>query len=484
MLKTVFGFVCVVFASLATPAHSQSSGSGIEGLESGESSLLVGSAHPALFPELEVEGYDYLEASVSVEDKAASVTWAPFLFQREYSWLSETRLKLGQADGITSLGLSFKYDPLNPRSKNGIQVLKNLNLGSDDPLGLNSAKSLRIQRVHDQIHSELTKLADGSCSIGLSDIEELRMETVEESSNPAEGELLYKIHCGLRVLQPEIERLTGEIENEPNAAKRALLAKQLAPYSKANSIFLIASERSHIAEHLDSKELSPVARMRSESNALSKEIENSQSKWASEAYTGYREQLYSSTKPVLSLSYSSSFFKVLSGGETDGDGDDLNDNEHRTKARTLALSANWRISDRSGISMLLSRSQERASAEEGSPSADYDGFGLTWAHRITVLNKDGYKKSKDYKESLFVPSIIFGVAFEQKECDSSMEDCANGVLRSRTLTPFVDFKIRKAAQFRIGVPLRRETVFRAGNEGEEDSLDLVSLVAFQLGAPK
>lgn len=67
--------------------------------ESGESSLLVGGAHPAIFPDLKIDGFDYLEGSITVEDEAASVTWAPFLMNEEYSWLSETRLQLS-ADTI------------------------------------------------------------------------------------------------------------------------------------------------------------------------------------------------------------------------------------------------------------------------------------------------------------------------------------------------------------------------------------------------
>lgn len=136
-----------------------------------------------------------------------------------------------------------------------------------------------------------------------------------------------------------------------------------------------------------------------------------------------------------------------------------------------------------GLSLLIARSKERPSAEAGSFDADYDGFGVTWSHRIKILNEDGFRKTKAYRESLFVPSIIFGIAYEQKECDSPNEECADGVLRSQALTPFFDFKINKGAQFRIGLPLSRNRVFRDGGEADEDSIDLVSLFAVQLGAP-
>jgi hypothetical protein len=82
------------------------------------------------------------------------------------------------------------------------------------------------------------------------------------------------------------------------------------------------------------------------------------------------------------------------------------------------------------------------------------------------------------------PSIIFGLAYEQKKCDSPSEECADGLLCTQALTPFFDFKINKGAQFRVGLPLIRKKVFRDGGEMEEESVDIFSLFAVRLGAPQ
>ena len=89
------------------------------------------------------------------------------------------------------------------------------------------------------------------------------------------------------------------------------------------------------------------------------------------------------------------------------------------------------------LSLIVGQATERPSAEQGSLSADYDIYGLTWMRRIKILNAKGYKKTKDYKKSLFVPSIVFGAAWEQKSCDSANARCADGILRANAVTPFV-----------------------------------------------
>jgi hypothetical protein len=587
--------------------------------ESGEASLLIGTPHPTLFSDFKVEGYDYLEASLTVEDEGASVTWAPFLppgSSGGYSFWSETRLQLSQKDDITSLGISFQYNPLNPRSDNGKamwraywQEVKEKDAYSTFPLDLNDAKRIRKSRLEDREFSELTLLVNSNCPDLIPDsesdvreapskIEKLRTEVLEKWGSPISTSLLYRVHCALDELRGPLMDLKSEVAGagsgeDPIKSKK----KQLSTWSQAYSTLLLASESAYIEArefnkltHLadtncasqDAEDLrqevgalgqpagvllyriqcalveirEPLAELREEVAALrgevaglrktkadeallqskqqmldmkqrlldlrlgtysvllsasgraynaqppdepgitgltairaeiaelDKSIEKTTASYAESNHTGYRTKLYSSKKPIVNLSYVNSFFKVISGGEVGNDDDELNDNEHHLKSRSLALSVDWSLGERDGLSIQLSRSSERSSAEEGSPSADYDGFAATWSHRLVILNKDGYQKTKEFRESLFVPSIVFGLAYEAKDCDSPNPDCADGILRTQAVTPFVDFKIKKSAQFRIGIPFKRDRIFRmAEGETEEDSIDIVSLVAFQLGAP-
>ena len=463
--------------------------------ESGESSLLVGTPHPALFSDFKIEGYDYLEASLTVEDKGAKVTWAPFLTKKHSFW-SETRLQLSQKDDITSLGVSLQYNPLNPRSANGKVKWDEYweKVNKESPHGtfhqhLGDAKRTRKSILEEQEFKELTQLADDACKREIPETAKLRQKVLIEKETPASGLLLYRIHCALTELQGPVAKLRDEIavlelESKPDEELIKEKKDELKPLAQAFSTLLSASERAYVEQRANEPGMTRLTSIRAGIAELDESIEATITSYAANAYTGYREKLYESRKPVVNLSYINSFFSVIDGGEVDNDGDGLNDNDHRLKSRSLALSLDWKIGERSALAFQLSRSTERASAEEGAAAADYDGFAATWSHRLVVLNKDGYSKTKDYKESLFVPSIVFGLAYESRDCDSPDADCAKGILSTRAVTPFVDFKIKKSAQFRIGFPFKRDRIFRAATgETEEDSIDIVSLVAFQLGAP-
>lgn len=457
--------------------------------ESGESSLLVGPPHPALLLDFKVEGYDYLEAAVSVEDEGASVTWAPFLVprgnKRRYTFWRETRFELRQKDDVTSFGVSLKYNPLNPLSDNGEDAWKRYweeerkkkSAALDpDPQELTTAWRLRKVDLTNQERCELSPVAKQCCT-GL-------IAQVVASTPRNDGDSCLLV--GLDLAIKDLEREVGKLEIDPQNPDRVLLKskkEQLGRARKAFSGLLVAAEQAYFKQ-VDRTDTSHLMVIRSESAELDRVIEKSITSHAAAHYLGYREALYARRKPIINLSYIHSFFNVLSGGEVDDDSDDLNDNEHRTKARSLALSADWQLGENDGLSLIATRSMERSSAEEDTPLADYNGFGATWSHVLTVLNRKGYKKSKEYRESLFVPSIIFGIAYETKECDAPNADCADGILRTQALTPFLDFKIKKSAQFRIGIPFKRNRIFREGGEMDEDSIDIVSLVALQLGAPK
>ncbi len=468
--------------------------------ESGESSLLVGTPHPALFSEFKIEGYDYLEASLTVEDKGAKVTWAPFLPprgpERKYSFWSETRLQLSQKDDITSLGVSLQYNPLNPLSRNGgdkwddyWSEVNKADLHSTFDLDLKDAKRLRRSTLKDRVIDELAANGSQGCSIETSTVETLRQDVLDARKDPAAGSLLSRIRCTLAELKDARRNLDAEIGELQYVGGSPDLLKQkkaqLQTWNKAFPVLLTAAERSYIKEREHEHGITTLMALRAEMTELDKSIAATTKSYAAKAYTGYRVKLHSTRIPVVNLSYINSFFNVIDGGEVDNDGDGLNDNEHRLKSRSLALSLDWRLGERDAVAFQLSRSTERSSAEQDAPAADYDGFAATWSHRLAILNKEGYTKTKDYKESLFVPSIVLGIAYESRDCDSPDADCAKGILSTRAVTPFVDFKIKKTAQFRIGIPFKRDRIFRAATgETDEDSIDIVSLVAFQLGAPK
>lgn len=528
--------------------------------ESGEGTPLVGTAHPALFPDFKIEGYDYLEAAVSVEDKGAKVNWAPFLRLKEdtgqpvnicnggdggYSFFSETRFQLSQKDDITSVGAALKYNPLNPRSRHGRKVwCDDLDLDLLDPYGRLTGRRLAQARLEKEAFNALVRPHERgeNCPDVLRGLETL-LGKLEQSSSPPVGQRRVKVQCGLVQIEERLERTQADGTAPKDvaalfkargillqAAEAAYLNERLFPVDVAEALVaqldpgqdngclgaidfkgtdnerLKAQVQACIgsinpADYPQNEELQEVVEFlrridfsanpdgltlwRSQIATLASEVKTTPSDYDTEAWAKYRLLLQETRKPIISLNYVISLFPILGGSSVDADEDELVDHEHDTKSQSLALSLDWRLGERDGLYLLLSRSKERESAEEGASEADYNGLGLTWSHVLRVLNDPAYKKTKDFKESLFVPSLVFGLAYERRECDSAPVRCAKGVLETEALTPFIDFKIKKAAQFRIGLPFKRTETFTEGGETEEeDSIDIVTLIAFQLGEPK
>ena len=87
-------------------------------------SLFTGSSFPAVFSDLQVPGYDLVFASISFDEKAAKVSWAPFLYGTPYAAWRETRFQVAQKDGVTKAAVLFQWNPRSPRSRWGNQLFK------------------------------------------------------------------------------------------------------------------------------------------------------------------------------------------------------------------------------------------------------------------------------------------------------------------------------------------------------------------------
>jgi hypothetical protein len=109
------------------------------------------------------------------------------------------------------------------------------------------------------------------------------------------------------------------------------------------------------------------------------------------------------------------------------------------------------------------------------------GFGLTSGGIVKILNHD-FENTQDYKDSFFIPSISAGTSFERRQCTSDNDAlCPDGIDTQSALTPFVDIRVTKAAQFRFGVPLKF-TRRVAGPKTNE--VGLVAVYTIQLGPPR
>lgn len=124
---------------------------------------------------------------------------------------------------------------------------------------------------------------------------------------------------------------------------------------------------------------------------------------------------------------------------------------------------------------------ERPLQKEGTKLSKSQAVGLTLGRIFDLMTPDRYKETDDFKRSFFRPVIVLALAAEVSSCRSDADACKDKVKSTRVVTPFMDVKIKKDAQFRIGVPFTRTTSFTGATQTD---LGLVSLIAIQLGLPK
>jgi hypothetical protein len=187
--------------------------------------------------------------------------------------------------------------------------------------------------------------------------------------------------------------------------------------------------------------------------------------------------------PVVGVNYSATLFSVLGGTDVDADGDGLNDVEHRVKGHALTLSADSRLTERFQISGLLTTGWDRGSPEAGTEYARTYGAALTFGGIVYVLDDD-YRTSSAYLESLFIPSVVLGGAIEYGRCDNPSDAgvvCPGRFRHQTALTPFVDLKVNRTLQFRVGTPIKF-TRLVAGTKGTD--LGIVTALSLQLGPPR
>lgn len=477
-MKYSKGAVLLAILVLTIMEEAPAQTNALAGVGNIDNTLTLGSPFPTLLADQSIDGADYIEATLDIERDGASVSWAPFLLTKNYiPVLSESRIQLSTLDGVTSLGLSIRYNPIHPRGP----LAKEIQPKGVDPDQLSALidnKRAQIKYLEEQEFSELTAGASPDCGdVALRQLESAANLGVTEPWTSIDKDLL---RCSLAYARLKIEEY-GSSDDTADQKK-----KWSEHYNEAEAV----AERIYIAERglqaTGPTGLPAVTRLtllRQAMAALEAEVASTSTKRASMSYQDFREKLMGTRHPTVTISHVSSFFEVIGDGNFDSDNDGNNDNEFSVKSRAFSLAADWRITENNQFSAIVSRSEERAAAEAGNELADYDGWGVTWAYRAHVFNENGYRKSKDYLESLFVPSINVGIALESRQCESSDDLCADGVLRTRSITPFVDFRLNKKAQFRLGVPYKESRVFISGQTQQEDAVELRATVSVQFGAP-
>lgn len=406
-------FVILVTAMQPLSAQEQSPGSSTSPGHV-DASLFAGPEQPVVFGDLKIRTTDLLEASLSVENKGGSLTYAPLLYglATYQPWLSELRLRLGQKDNLTTLGIGSQYNPLSPRGKRGAQLW-----------------TASLSAVANALSVPLTRQA----------------AEIEEKLKAQRAD-----YAAIRLPAAATEKELLELKAKQQAITAEVLALEVA----------VMPMRAELAA-LD---------------AADKEITDNRIR-------DFYRDLLKTRMPVLGAAYNVTLFQVISGSSQDADNDGLNDLEHRVRKHSLSLSADSRLGERFQLSLLVSKEWERNAAEMGTGVAELEGAAITAGGIVAVLDSD-YRSSKAYLESLFIPSIVLGGSLEYRRCRNASTPgvgCPDKLQRLTSLTPFIDMKISKTAQFRIGAPFKwSKPVNGAG--GVE--LGVVTALTVQMGEPK
>jgi len=472
-MKVAVSIVIVVLLSSAVFAQDPSNEPAPQLVQprTGQTALTIGNDFLALLKDQMPSAYDWLQATVSVEDKAAGVSWAPFLAATTYrEWLSETRFQVGQKDDKTNLGLVLRWNPLSPRGRRGMEAWTKANPPAfgDEYAKLRALRLEALRFQDDYLESAQPGIIAARTLVNdlTRQLQDMSLDEPTKKKLTADLEAasknLAKLRDAARLarrddLLKRIEKKREKLATESDPQKREALIAEV------QQLFAAISPAS-----------TDLASIESEIAATEKTL----GKKFAATVANYEQSLYTQPVPVISLSYTGTLFPGLGGSFVDADGDGLDDNAHVLAARGLLLSALMRFGPKNQLSIGAGRSWKWSSAEQGTPTSKSDNYAITYARRLKVLDPE-YQKSDEYLSSLFIPSIVGGISGELSDCATAVASCQDKAERILAFTPFIDVKLKKAAQFRVGLTWKKFS----GSDIADEELGVVTLISLQLGLP-
>ena len=356
-------------------------------------------ADAIIFNDISLNSFELLSTNIqfSKDNDLQKVVFAPFQLSNIKSsetyfdsFLRNTKINLAQKNGISTIGLGFTWDNSMHNTKRGIRKGREVILA-------NAIRSNKIinKEFADKIRKDVKSYKDDQAIYKLSD------------------KMVIMLNSILNVL--ETNPSAGFI---PSIDKEGLT---LDDYLYFKDLYRSYTEKSK--------------------KVLDREL-------ALEYFKALQE---GSVK--ITFGGNLSLYDILGSDDVDLNNNSLNDNEFSLQQRNLSLGLTYIANEYWGISLTGYYLQKRASAEAENDLEPYLGFSAAVGIRTWILDKN-YKTSKDYLESLFVPSIHTGLAFEYLDCNASENgDCADGILKTTSITPYIEFKINPKNQFRIGIPI-------------------------------
>lgn len=366
-----------------------------------------------IFNDISLNSFELLSTNIqfSKDDNFQKVVFAPFQLKnisaKETYWdsfLRNTKLNLAQKNNISTLGLGFTWDNSMHNSKRGRRIGREV-------IQANAIRS------NEMINKEFVAI----------------LKKDIESSKSSQG--VYTLSDKMVAFLNSIVNL---LETQPTVA--FIPSKDKKDFDNDGDDYLYYKDLYKTYTEKSKK-------------ILDREL-------ALEYFKALQEN---SVK--ITFGGNLSFFSILGSDDVDLDNDNLNDNEHSLQQQNLSLGFTHIVNEFWGYSITGYYLEKRAGAEAGNNLQPYVGLSAAIGFRTWILDKN-YKTSKSYLESLFVPSIHTGLALEYLKCNAGENrSCADGILKTTSITPYVEFKINPKNQFRIGIPI--SSYNRVDSDSEE-----------------
>jgi len=361
-----------------------------------------------IFNDLSLNSYELISTNVQFtkDDDLQKVVFVPFrlipinsLDNIKSNFLYNSKINFAQKSGISTLGMGVTWDNSMPSTVRGKRIF--------------TKYESNISEIKKEINQSLLKALK-------SDLQKAKKKELEYMLSDAMVDYVYQL----------IKRIELNII----------------------AFSMVKPDRSNFLQK-DGYKYEDYLYYKSKVEAYNKQTNSKLDNELTNEY--YKELINNSVKITFGGNFS--FYSVLGSEVIDLDNDGLNDNEFSLKQRNLSLGITHVVNEMWGYSLTAYYIEKRSSAEADNDLVPYMGISTAIGFRILILDKD-YKTSKDYLKSLFVPSVHTGLAFEYLDCNSGISgNCEEGILKTLSFTPYIEFKINPKNQFRLGLPISSNT---------------------------
>ncbi|WP_367866941.1 hypothetical protein [Pedobacter sp. WC2423] len=165
--------------------------------------------------------------------------------------------------------------------------------------------------------------------------------------------------------------------------------------------------------------------------------------------------------------YNAQFFSVLGSNSPTSTFDSLN--YHGFKGNNLFLTASYSFNNGwLNLSAGYNYFNKRKAADSTQILNRYDGFSFGVSKRVVqLIGTEALKKKDFYKNTRFIPSILFGVSYERsKFLGQDYLFAEEGAKHIYTWTPYIEFAIIPTVQFRMGFPFKNSELFDTKSKGQ------------------